>query len=233
MGLQILSSAIERRSIANSRVSILTGLLFDDAGNRMSPSHCHKDGVRYRYYVSRALLQHDRTQAGSIARVAAPDIETAVRSAIGSGDITNIQRITVYPDHLAIELKAEDRAGDHVKLAIPFDWKPQARRKGIVREPAQRQRIDPDAAQGLLIAIAKARSWMQELINSSTSTDVIALREKMGERNVRKLLPLACLSPTVIRAIADGSAPADLNIRQLTAALPHAWNEQEQRLLVG
>jgi hypothetical protein len=55
----------------------------------------------------------------------------------------------------------------------------------------------------------------------------------MGERNVQKLLPLASLSLIVIRAVDDGSAQADLTIRQLTAALPHTWARQEQRLLIG
>jgi hypothetical protein len=37
--------------------AILTGRLFDDRGNRMSPTHTNKQGARYRYYVSHALLQ--------------------------------------------------------------------------------------------------------------------------------------------------------------------------------
>ena len=55
----------------------------------------------------------------------------------------------------------------------------------------------------------------------------------MCERNVRKLLPLACLSPGIIRAIAEGTAPADLTIRSLTAALPLDWAVQEQRFLIA
>lgn len=35
--------------------SLLTGLVFDAQGNRMSPVHANKKGVRYRYYVSRQL----------------------------------------------------------------------------------------------------------------------------------------------------------------------------------
>jgi hypothetical protein len=31
---------------------LLTGLLFDDAGHRMIPTHATKAGIRYRYYVS-------------------------------------------------------------------------------------------------------------------------------------------------------------------------------------
>ena len=41
----------------------------------MSPSHANKKGVRYRYYVSQAVLQNRKDEAGSIARVSAPDVE--------------------------------------------------------------------------------------------------------------------------------------------------------------
>jgi DNA invertase Pin-like site-specific DNA recombinase len=58
--------------------SPLTGLLFDDRGHRMTPSHSKKGTKRYRYYVSQALLQHQDNHAGTIARVAAKEIETAV-----------------------------------------------------------------------------------------------------------------------------------------------------------
>jgi hypothetical protein len=81
--------------------------------------------------------------------------------------------------------------------------------------------------------IAQARRWMTQLIDgSAASTDEIAVREGVGERNIRKLLPLACLSPRVIDAIADGSAPANLTVSRLCAALPHDWATQEHRFLV-
>jgi hypothetical protein len=32
--------------------SLLVGLLYDDQGNRMTPTHAVKDGKRYRYYIS-------------------------------------------------------------------------------------------------------------------------------------------------------------------------------------
>lgn len=74
---------------------------------------------------------------------------------------------------------------------------------------------------------------MTQLIDGSVaSTDELAIREGVGERNIRKLQPLACLSPTIIRAIADGTAPANLTIRRLSAALPHDWAAQEHRILV-
>src|SRR5271166_4241726 len=36
--------------------ALLTGRIFDDGGNRMSPTHARKAGVKYRYYLSSALL---------------------------------------------------------------------------------------------------------------------------------------------------------------------------------
>lgn len=45
-------NSVERRDGTNSKEpSLLTGLVFDDAGNPLTPSHANKRGVRYRYYV--------------------------------------------------------------------------------------------------------------------------------------------------------------------------------------
>ena len=54
--------------------ALLTGLLFDDRGNRMSPSFTTKRGARYPFYVSSALLRGRKSQAGSIARIAAREL---------------------------------------------------------------------------------------------------------------------------------------------------------------
>jgi hypothetical protein len=44
----------------------------------MSPSHAVKGGVRYRYYVSQAVLQGRAQEAGSIARLPAHELEQVV-----------------------------------------------------------------------------------------------------------------------------------------------------------
>ena len=58
--------------------ALLIGHIFDDRGNRMSPSHARKGGVKYRYYLSSALLQGMAGGAGSVRRVPAADIEVLV-----------------------------------------------------------------------------------------------------------------------------------------------------------
>jgi site-specific DNA recombinase len=69
----------QRRGPINSNRSPLLGLLRDDRGNLMSPSYTKKrNGRRYRYYVSQALLQNDRARAGTVSRVSAEAIEQLV-----------------------------------------------------------------------------------------------------------------------------------------------------------
>jgi hypothetical protein len=58
--------------------------LFDDRGNRMGPSHAAKGGRRWRYYISRAILKGRNSDAGSITRVPAAQIEKQVFDAIQS-----------------------------------------------------------------------------------------------------------------------------------------------------
>src|SRR5712691_7243892 len=56
--------------------ALLMGVIFDDSGNRMSPTYTVRRGNRYRYYVSQAALRGRR--AGSQARVNAEDVERLV-----------------------------------------------------------------------------------------------------------------------------------------------------------
>jgi hypothetical protein len=48
----LLNSAIALSCRPASSDALLMGRIFDDRGNRMSPSHSCKDAARHRYYVS-------------------------------------------------------------------------------------------------------------------------------------------------------------------------------------
>src|ERR1700720_4147916 len=69
-----------RTVVRNKSDQLLTGLLFDDAGHRMIPTHATKAGIRYRYYASAPVLHGEAktTPAGSISRVPAAGIEDTV-----------------------------------------------------------------------------------------------------------------------------------------------------------
>ena len=66
-----------------TRGALLAGKLFDDRGNRMSPTSARKGPKRWRYYVSQAALQGDKSKAGSIVRVPAAELEALVTEAVG------------------------------------------------------------------------------------------------------------------------------------------------------
>ncbi len=67
-----------RRRAKAAEPSLLTGLLADAQGERLTPSHAVKKGRRYRYYVSAALITEAGTDRAQGWRLAAKEIEEAV-----------------------------------------------------------------------------------------------------------------------------------------------------------
>ena len=47
-----------RKRPRTTEQSLLMGLIYDEQGNRFTPSHANKKGRRYRYYVSQAVIQN-------------------------------------------------------------------------------------------------------------------------------------------------------------------------------
>ena len=83
-GVQLLLAEHAQRTAGGRQNSDapLAGKLFDDSGNRMSPSHAAKGGRRWRYYVSQAVLQGRKHEAGSVVRVPALEIEARVAEVV-------------------------------------------------------------------------------------------------------------------------------------------------------
>ena len=103
--------------------------------------------------------------------------------------------------------------------------------KGIVHAPYTEPAMKPESRDALLAAITKARGWIDDIrVGAIGSFAEIAEREAQGERHIRVLAPLAFLSPRIIAAIVDGTAPADLTVTGLAKALPYSWAEQEERV---
>jgi hypothetical protein len=80
---KLAGNAHKRRSGTRAaEPSLLARLLYDGRGNRLSPTHAVKNEVRYRYYVSQAVLQHRDGDAGSAIRIPAQEIEELVSAQI-------------------------------------------------------------------------------------------------------------------------------------------------------
>ena len=259
------ANAVARQVQLRGAAALLTGRLFDDRGNRMSPTHSNKFGVRYRYYVSHAILQNRKAEAGSIARVPAPEIETLVcdgvrrhLAAMGDGkpapvtadrDLIerHITRVIVKTQALEVCLIPTSEASAQTEnpslldsdphlpptstITLPWTAPSFAAVKGIVHAPCAKPAMRPESRDALLTAIAKARGWIDDIrLDRIASFAEIAARQAQGERYIRLLAPLAFLSPRIIAAIVDGTAPADLTVTGLAKALPYSWAEQERRI---
>src|ERR1035438_1122388 len=148
-----------RSTTRNASDHLLTGLLFDDVGHRMVPTHATKAGVRYRYYVSLPHLHGESKTAsvGSVSRIPAAEIEDFVVKSLQQYLFTqkerpsssgtravdrkvlqdSIARIDVHEDHLAIRLTAADGeetsdSTDDQLLSIPWQKPPSRRCRQIL-----------------------------------------------------------------------------------------------------
>ncbi len=69
------------RTIVRSKSDhLLTGLLFDDAGHRMVPTHATKAGIRYRYYISTPFLHGEAKTASAGSVLAFPPLTSKTPS---------------------------------------------------------------------------------------------------------------------------------------------------------
>jgi site-specific DNA recombinase len=230
--------------------AVLTGHIFDDRGNRMSPSYASKGGVKYRYYLSSALFQGAPERAGSVRRVPAVEIETlAIRSVREHlkldkqiDDRTVVQhyiaRVDIQPQQLVIQLTGSgtDTQTAEVGRQLLIGWQKTAlkrRREILVPEGTSPNRIRPIRSENratLVAAIARGRRWLHELVADATATfETIAERESCSARKVSMTISLAFLAPDLVNAAIEARLPHGMGVTRL-ADLPAEWSRQHQIL---
>ena len=75
---RLASAPQEARSPARQQGrSLLAGLIYDETGDRLSPTHAIKAGRRYRYYISKRLMTESR-KGDDGWRLPAPQLEASV-----------------------------------------------------------------------------------------------------------------------------------------------------------
>src|SRR5262249_20712856 len=235
--------------------ALLAGLIFDDRGNRMSPTYTVRRGNRYRYYISQAYLRGG--EAGSRPRIGADEVErivieelcrqqprdaqiTDVATGIWSTEIrelvrSTVDRVVIHHDGVELTLKIKELNstidGDDLsqnlktfRLALPPP-RPRARKEIVVPGNCgtQPRRID----QALILALARARSWMRSLRQGEfVDAAEIAHRFGLSDAHVRRLLRFAYLAPDIVEAIIEGRQPRTLTVKRLLCGIPLAWADQ-------
>ena len=247
---ECLARQLNREIVRTSKSgALLAGKIFDDHGNAMAASHTHKNGVKYRYYISRPLLNGEINKTGTINRVPASNIEMAVTEALREklsldGEMSDrdlvdqhLVRIEVQSGQLVITRNRTDDtfdAPETTTLIVPWQKPPSKKRRELLKpDIASHERVRPIRAEHrarLLHSIARGRLWLNELLTSPTSSqDAIAKRERCSVRKINMTISLAFLAPSLIKAVIDGRLPRGLGITQL-CDLSADWSEQYRKL---
>jgi site-specific DNA recombinase len=189
-----------RTVVRNKSDQLLAGLLFDDAGHRMIPTHATKAGVRYRYYVSTPVLHGEAktASAGSVSRAPAADIEDVIvkslkahlfaeqdkstASAVRIDDHGALARlvagIVVHKDRLIVRLRSDNAEAsdspDERLLTIPWQKPPSKRsRQILLPHNASPSKVRPEQFERrarLVSAIARGRRWLDDVVSGRVTT---------------------------------------------------------------
>jgi hypothetical protein len=255
---KLTGNAGTRRQARIDSGALLTGLIFDDRGNRMSPSYTTRKSGRYRYYVSQAILQGRKDESGSIARIGAEGLENivvgALRQAVPGAPPTSdaaardedgardLVRATV--DRVVLHAREAEIVLRKTKTDVSATSATMDEGQGTLRVPLAERRV-PDRKEilipnrrgapayhvdrSLLLAVARGRTWVKALHRGEyADTAAIALRHDLSEPYVRRILRLAYLAPDIVEAIAEGRQPRFLTLAKLLSPLPLAWVEQRR-----
>jgi site-specific DNA recombinase len=155
----------------------LAGKLFDDRGNRTSPSWAKKGSKRWRYYVSQAALQGAKSKAGSVVRVPATTIEHFVGDAISkqspgrsasasqAGLRDLIDRVTIGRAAIQVQLleAAEADVGART-VTVPWTQPSPYRKREIIQSArdanASARPLRANARAILVDALGDSHRWL-------------------------------------------------------------------------
>jgi len=146
--------------------SLLTGILFDGYGCRLTPSHAVKAGKRYRYYVSNNLITGPRAGAPHGRRVPASDIETLVGKSIKdflSSGTAVLNDLSEIGSQNVPKQQILSGAGE---LARGWDQQSAATRRAIVRRVVHRVVIHAEH-----IDIEISRSQVFDVVTQSEKAE--------------------------------------------------------------
>jgi site-specific DNA recombinase len=163
---QLAGNAAARHAATNARApTLLTGLVYDETGDRLVPTHANKRGRRYRYYISQRLV-HPIGGPADGWRLPAKELEAAVLQAIHDflGDelrvVAALQLDDATPDRLRAAIAKAAVVSDALRDGVPD------RRRQLVTALIERVTLSPDA-----LRIEIKRSCLARVLKADDSAD--------------------------------------------------------------
>ena len=277
----VMSDNRINRQHYDPKKSLLSGKLYDDKDNVMSPSwSTGSGGKKYRYYVSQAIIRKEPSKLGKIGKVSLPQLENFIDNwfseflkdkskiypyiqqfgvskqkgiikRLPSYSITRdvekslVKRVKLNPNKIEVtlyqeqvtellnaiyenremrQLKPEELKQENTYMEPYYIGTIANGEKIIVGqfiEPKKRPNTE------LIKILNQAYTWHQDILDGKT-TQEIANRDKVCVQYVRRIVNLSFLSPKIVRAILNGTQPADCTLKKLLSIKSSNWQEQEQ-----
>lgn len=153
---EIMESNRNIRNKYEVQKSLLSGKLYDDNGNYMSPSwSTGSNGKKYRYYISQAVIRHEPKRIGKISKVSLKEIEKLTDKALADY-IHNKQKIYEYIKDYAIN-KQEDILNKLEKYVLTRDIERLIIKRVEIRENEIRISLYSEQVKEVLNAIYENR----------------------------------------------------------------------------
>ncbi|MCH8203166.1 MAG: hypothetical protein IH996_08675 [Proteobacteria bacterium] len=211
---QLKRNAVDRRTATNARSpSLLSGLLRDENGGRLVPSHACKTGKRYRYYISAPI--EDGT-SGADWRLPASEVDSVVIDGVAGlhRDQVRLIKETGLPE--ARPDKIESFFAKAEELAETLSEAGMAEKRRLLLKIVDRIEVRLDRIRIELIA-----SRLLDVLGQADQRDAsehmitIDMPVKLRRRGVEKKI--------IIASVNQRSADPDANlIKRLRAKFPEA-----------
>ncbi len=220
MRRQLEGNAAERRAATNAQApSLLTGLVYDETGYRLCPTHANKQGRRYRYYISKRLMHRTgstdggwrlpaKELDGTVARTLSDFLKDEIRI-VDALDLTG-----AAPDSLRAILRRAAAVADDLNQER---LKCQRR---LLRRLLHRVTLHRDS-----IHITLKRSGLGSLVFEK-SPDSAAHREGLIDLTVPVVLKRRGVEAKLVLSAAQGEAAAPDKILIALLAKAHRWFDQ-------
>jgi len=119
-----------------------------------------------------------------------------------------------------------------VDVSIRLCFKRQSGKTKIFVDEGVKMLDESALAENYIVqAVARARGWMK-MLDDRVATNLLDVAEKVkiDRAFVSKYIRLATISPRIIQAVMDGSAPNGLSVKKLCAIQADDWDEQEREI---
>jgi len=147
--------------------SLLAGLLFDDNGNTMSPTHATKNGRRYRYYISQAIPQYREQEAGSVTRIPAQAIEEIVTDQIKSLFENSNDLLTIFARNKLSAVDQKNLMGKANSLSTTWAEVSMSQRLGYINKWIKRVTIGRQEVKLTVSKVALLKSLLPNYVQTA------------------------------------------------------------------